>query len=126
MSLDLIQKAREIRSQLMGKIRILDVPELGTGGNSLKVYVRPVTNRQLQRLFGEKDVIRRAAMSIELRALDEDGNQLFRNETEDIIREFAPELLIDLAGKINKDLAGLFDESGLVEEVQENIDAAGE
>lgn len=126
MSLDLIQKAREIRSQLMGKIRILDVPELGTGGSPLKVYVKPVTNRQLQRLFGEKDVIRRAAMSIELRALDEDGNQLFRNETEDIIREFAPELLIDLAGKINKDLAGLFDESGLVEEVQENIDAAGE
>lgn len=126
MSLDLIQKAREIRSQLMGKVRVFDVPELGTEGKPLKVYVKPVTNRQLQRLFGEKDVIRRAALSIELRALDADGNQLFRNETEDIIREFAPELLIDMGGKINKDLAGLFDESGLVEEVQENIDAAGE
>jgi hypothetical protein len=126
MSRDLIEKAREIKRQMMASERKLEAPEFDIDGAPLTIYVKPVTNRQLQRLFAEKDIIKRAALTIELRALDKSGAQLFRNESEDIIREFPPKLIIEMAGKINDDLTGLFDDTGAVEEVQENIDAAGE
>lgn len=123
MSLEIIERAKELKKQVMGEMKIIEAAGLSEDGKALKIYVKPITNEELQRLFRSDDLIERAAMTLVIRARDKDGNRIFANEKNEIIRSFPPDLLLQTSREINNDLNDTFGAGGLAITVDE-VEAA--
>ena len=123
MSLDIIERAKEMKKQVMGEMRVIEIAGLGEDGKALNIYVKPVTNEELQKIFKYNDLVERSAINIVVRARDKDGNRLFENEKNEIIRSFLPGLLIQISREIDKDIDDTFVAGGLAITVDE-VDAA--
>jgi len=123
MSLEILDRARALKQQASEKLRTVEIADLGDDNGPLTVYVRPITNEELRRIISEPDRIKRAALTIDIRALDEKGKRLFANEATEIIRAFQPKYLLNASEEINRDINEEFGQGGLAVTV-DNVDAA--
>jgi hypothetical protein len=106
MSHDIMQRARQrMKDRMSGKPRTIEVPELEMDGKPLLVHVWPLTSAEYTKIRSFAGELERAAETIVQRAKDENGNQLFKNEREEILRDFDPVLIVTLATKLDDDIA---------------------
>jgi len=115
MSRDLIERARELKAQMMEEVRVIKVQELGDDNGPLEIYVKPLTTKELQKILKGGDAVERAATTIDVRARDKDGNRMFAGEKNEIMRHFPPKLIHQIARAINEDLDALYGEDSVEE-----------
>lgn len=123
MSMEILDRARALKQQASGKMRTVEIADLGEDNGPLTVHVKPITNEELRRIISEPDRIKRAALTIDIRALDENGKRMFANEATEIIRAFMPKYLLNASEEINRDINEEFGAGGLAVTV-ENVEAA--
>jgi hypothetical protein len=111
MSLDVIEMAKKrMKEAIEGKTRVLEVEDLLTKeGETVKMYIRPITSDEFQKMIKGEDEIERAILTIIYRARTEEGKKIFTlPEKNEIRNNFDPAILLKLSRRINEDLADIY------------------
>lgn len=111
------------------ELRSFEVPEWGSAGKPLTIYVEPMTLRQQQEMekavakYGKIELL---AFIICLKAMDGDRKKIFRGEHVTLVNQADPDVIIDVANKITQLSTGKsieeegYDEEFEVDELKKN------
>ena len=88
----------DFRNKLAGELSSIDVPEWGENGTPLKIYWKPLLNFKSQgkiyALINEGKTSEAVCQTLITRALDEDGNPMFKqHEMEKLLRFSDPNVI---------------------------------
>ena len=94
------------REKLAGGLGCVSVPEWGDGNNPMKIYFKSATNpktqERLAKLFNEQKPIEASVEALIIRALDENGEALFKmSDKIELMNESDIDVLIRVIGEIN-------------------------
>lgn len=115
MSKDLLDTIKKrYRERIEKGTRCITVDELTENPEEpYKIYVRPITTEQFQKIRNGEDEIDRCLITLIERAQSEDGKKLFSYaEKTEIKKFFEPQALIKLVRQMNEDINSMFDDDG--------------
>lgn len=88
--------------------RCVEVPEWPIDGQPMKIYYKPTMNFKDQgvvlKLHGENKPAEAVCMTLILKAMDADGNKMFRRmDLEEMMRTFDPEIVSRVVAEMSED-----------------------
>lgn len=107
MSNPILLRAKQHWLAKIAEVRIIEVPEWGTDGEPLRIWVRPATLAVRDKIYQAiKDgSLQGLATTLVVRARDEDGKPLFSQmDMRDLLNEVDPDVLARIVEEMNEDL----------------------
>lgn len=96
------------RERLSGGLQCLEVPEWGSDGQPAKIYYKPSLNfQQQEKILKLSDEGKKAEAIVQAlieRALDEDGNRIFKQANRlELMKQVDPDIIARVVGDMSQD-----------------------
>lgn len=112
---DILKRARAHYEAVRSDLQTVDVPEWGEDGKPLVIYYRPANLREMARIQAKvaEGLIEGAVEMLLVRALDQDGNRLFRDvHKTELLNHCSAEVALRIVNAMHVDAPDVEDAQG--------------